>query len=193
VRKWKRVDTADGPRFRSSLAAHEASMLHSLVTSMLQMLEERESSSPADELENITGIRAGNPQRPQDATMRRLLPDFYRSERNHPAGSAAAESLNAALRSLHEPDIIAAKREAGELMLQTMPAGGGRFELTLDQANAWIAGVNDVRLALGTMLGIGPDGPERVPDDHPLAGHHDVYQWLTVMQEYLVLALMGHR
>jgi len=193
VRKWKQVDTAEGPRFRSSLAAHEASMLQSLVKSMLEMLDDRQSSAPADELEDITGIRAGNPQRPQDATMRRLLPDFYRSESNHPAGSAAAESLNAALRSLHEPAIIEAKREAGELMLQTMPAEGGRFELTRDQANAWISGVNDIRLALGTMLAVGPEGPERVPDDHPLAGHHDVYQWLTVMQEYLVLALMGHR
>jgi len=193
VRKWKRVDTAEGPRFRSSLAAHEASMLQSLVKSMLEMLDDRQSSSPADELEDITGIRAGNPRRPQDATMRRLLPDFYRSESNHPAGSAAAESLNAALRSLHEPAIIEAKREAGELMLQTMPAEGGRFELTRDQANAWISGVNDIRLALGTMLAVGPQGPERVPDDHPLAGHHDVYQWLTVMQEYLVLALMGNR
>ena len=57
--------------------------------------------------------------------------------------------------------------------------------------NAWIAAVNDVRLALGTMLTIGPDGPDRLPDDHPLAGHLDVYQWLTVLQEYLVLGLMG--
>ena len=64
-------------------------MLESLVRSMLDMLDERESSTPADELEQITGIRAGNPRRPQDATMRRLLPDFYRSERTHPAGSAA--------------------------------------------------------------------------------------------------------
>jgi hypothetical protein len=193
VRKWKRVDTADGPRFRSGLAAHEASMLRSLVKSMLSMLDDRESSAPADELEEITGMRAGNPQRPQDATMRRLLPDFYRSERSHPAGSAAAESLNAALRSLHEPEIIEAKREACERMLRTMPAGGGRFELTGDDANAWISAVNDIRLALGTMLGVGPGGPEPVPDDHPMAGHHDVYQWLTVMQEYLVLALMGRR
>lgn len=193
MRKWKLVDTADGQRFRSALAAHEASMLHSLVKSMLDMLEERESSTPADELEKITGIKAGNPRRPQDATMRRLLPDFYRTERNHPAGSAAAESLNAALRSLHEPEIIEAKREAGQTMLRTVPVGGGRFELTREDANAWVAAVNDIRLALGTMLGIGPSGPERMPDDHPMAGHFDVYQWLTVMQEYLVLALMGQR
>ena len=41
--------------------------------------------------------------------------------------------------------------------------------------------------------GSGPEGPERLPADHPLAGHYDVYQWLTVLQEYLVLALMGQR
>ncbi len=168
-------------------------MLRSLVTSLLDMFDDRESSAPQDELEHITGIKPGNPRRPQDATMRRLLPDFYRSERSHPAGSATAESLNAALRSLHEPAIIEAKREAAERVLRTIPTDGGRFELSGDDAEAWIASVNDIRLALGTMLGIGPNGPERLPDDHPMAGHLDVYQWLTVMQEYLVLALVGRR
>jgi hypothetical protein len=28
---------------------------------------------------------------------------------------------------------------------------------------------------------------------HPMAGHQDVYQWLTVLQEYLVLGLMDER
>ena len=193
MRKWKRVETADGPRFRSALAAHEAALLGNLVTSMLGMLEERESSSPADELEEITGMRTGNSQPPQDETMKRLLPDFYRSQTGHPAGSATTESLNSALRSLHEPEIIDAKRQAAQRVLQTIPQGGGRFELTEDDAHAWVAAVNDVRLALGTMLDIRPDGPERLPADHPMAGHFDVYQWLTVLQEYLVLGLMDKR
>ena len=84
MRKWKRVDTADGPRFRSALAAHEAALLSSLVTSMLGMLEERESSSPADELEEITGMQTGNSRPPQDDTMKRLLPDFYRPQTRSP-------------------------------------------------------------------------------------------------------------
>lgn len=191
MRKWKRVDTANGPRFRSALAAHEADLLHSLATSMLGMLDDRESSAPADELEAITGIRTGNSEAPEDQTMRRLLPDFYRMPNEHPAGSAAAESLNSALRSLHEPDIIEAKREAAQQLLCSLPAGGGKFEITEDEAHAWTAAVNDIRLALGTMLDIGPGGPEPVSADHPLAGHFDVYQWLTVLQEYLVLALIG--
>ncbi len=191
MRKWKRVETADGPRFRSALDPHEAALLQNMVSSVVGMLDERESAAPTDELEQITGIRTGNGQRPDDETLRRLLPDFFKPQSDHPAGSGTADSLNSALRSLHEPDIIEAKRVAAQRLLDTVPDGGGRFELTEEQANAWIAAVNDIRLALGTMLGIGPDGPDRLPADHPLAGHLDVYQWLTVMQEYLVLGLMG--
>lgn len=193
MRKWKRVETADGPRFRSSLASHEAELLHSLVTSMVGMLEERESSGPADELEEITGMRTGNSQPPQDDTMKRLLPDFYRPHTDHPAGSGTAESLNSALRSLHEPEIIDAKLKAAQRVLATIPKDGGKFELTEDDAHSWAAAVNDVRLALGTMLDVGPNGPEVLAPDHPMAGHMDVYQWLTVLQEYLVLGLMDNR
>lgn len=191
MRKWKRVDGADGPRFRSALAPHEAALLTSLATSLIDMLDERESSSPADELEKITGMKTGHSKPPQDETMKRLLPDFFRSSTDHPAGSAMAESLNSALRSLHEPEIIDAKRQAAQRLLATIPANGGKFELTEDDAHAWAASVNDLRLALGTMLGVTADGPHQLPPDHPMAGHLDVYQWLTVLQEYLVLGIMG--
>ncbi|OMC44806.1 DUF2017 domain-containing protein [Mycobacterium sp. IS-1264] len=190
MRKWKRVETANGPRFRSALAPHEADLLKNLVTAMIGLLDERESSSPADELEEITGIKTGNSERPRESTLRRLLPDFYKSDQDD-AAADASEGLNAALRSLHEPEIINAKRVAAQELLDTLPAEGGRFELTEDGANAWIAAVNDIRLTLGVLLEIGPEGPDRLPSDHPLAAHYDVYQWLTVLQEYLVLVLMG--
>ena len=190
MRKWKRVETASGLRFRSALDSHEAALLKNLVGSMIGMLDERESSSPPDELEQITGIKTGNSRPPDNATLQRLLPNFSKPD---DASQGDTDSLNAALRNLHEPEIIAAKRLAAQQLLATVPADGGRFELTEDDANAWIAAVNDVRLALGTMLDIRPDGPDRLPDDHPLASHLDVYQWLTFLQEYLVLALMGSR
>jgi Domain of unknown function (DUF2017) len=192
VRKWKRVETANGPRFRSALAPHEADLLKNLVTAMIGLLDERESSSPADELEEITGIKTGNSERPRESTLRRLLPDFYKSDQDD-AAADTSEGLNAALRSLHEPEIINAKRVAAQELLDTLPAEGGRFELTEDGANAWIAAVNDIRLTLGVLLEIGPEGPDRLPSDHPLAAHYDVYQWLTVLQEYLVLVLMGRQ
>jgi hypothetical protein len=155
------------------------------------MLNDRESSSPADELEDITGMRTGHSSPPQDETMKRLLPDFFRPHTDHPAGAGPVESLNSALRSLHEPEIIDAKREAAQRLLDTVPQNGGKFELTEDDAHAWAAVVNDMRLALGTMLGVAQDGPAEMPPEHPMAGHLDVYQWLTVLQEYLVLAMMG--
>lgn len=191
MRKWKRVETPYGPRFRSALASHEAALLKNLASAMINLLDERESSSPADELEEITGMRTGNAQPPGDPTLRRLLPDFYRDD-DTPSRDVA-ESLNAALRSLHEPEIIDAKRVAAQRLLDTVPDNGGRFELTEEDANAWIAAINDVRLSLGVMLDVGPEGPERLPADHPLAVHFDVYQWLTVLQEYLVLVVMGSR
>jgi hypothetical protein len=192
VRKWKRVETANGPRFRSSLAPHEADLLKNLVTALMGLLDERESSSPADELEEITGIKTGNSEPPRESTLRRLLPDFHKSDEDD-SSADTSESLNAALRSLHEPEIIDAKRVAAQELLDTLPDNGGRFELTEDGANAWIAAVNDIRLTLGVLLEIGPEGPDRLPDDHPLAPHYDVYQWLTVLQEYLVLVLMGRQ
>ncbi len=188
MRTGKRVETPGGPRVRSSLASHEAALLKNLATAMIGLLDERESSSPADELEEITGIKTGSSEPPDNATLQRLLPDFSKPDDADPDATA---SLNAALRNLHEPEIIAAKRVAAQQLLDTLPKNGGRFELTEESANAWISAVNDLRLTLGVMLEIGPQGPERLSADHPLAAHFDVYQWLTVLQEYLVLVLMG--
>ena len=169
-------------------------MLKNLVSSMVGLLDERESSAPSDELEEITGIKTGNAEPPGDPTLRRLLPDFHKPEdADYELDPDASDSLNAALRSLREPEIIDAKRVAAQQLLDTLPENGGRFELTEEGANAWIAAVNDIRLSLGVMLDVGPEGPDRLPADHPLAAHLDVYQWLTVLQEYLVLVLMEAR
>src|SRR5262249_7983735 len=130
VRKWKRVETRNGPRFRSSLAPHEAALLKNLVGAMAGLLDDRESSAPSDELEEITGIKTGHVQRPGDPTLQRLLPDFYKRGEDDALTLDSSESLNAALRSLHEPEIIEAKRVAAQELLDTVPDNGGRFELT---------------------------------------------------------------
>jgi hypothetical protein len=168
----------------SGLEPHEVAVLRNMATSVQEMLDDRQSSAPSDPLEQITGIRTGNSTPPADATLGRLLPDFIKS-----SDSAASDST--VLRSMHEPQIIDAKIAAAQRLLDTLPEGGGALSLTEDDANAWIAAVNDMRLALGTMLDIGPDTPDQLPAGHPMATHLDVYQWLTVLQEYLVLGLMG--
>lgn len=187
MRNWKRVDTADGALLVSVLESHESALLKNMATSVQEMLDDRQSGTPSDPLEQITGIRTGNPTPPAEATMRRLLPDFVKVE----SGRAPEDDANRVLRSLHEPEIIDAKIFAAQRLLDTLPEGGGKVELTEADAQAWIAAVNDIRLTLGTMLGVGPDLPDRLPDGHPMATHLEVYHWLTVLQEYLVLGLMG--
>jgi len=58
-----------------------------------------------------------------------------------------------------------------------------------EQADAWLAALNDVRLALGTALDVTDDMPDELPEDDPRAPHLGVYHWLTWVQESLVQAL----
>ncbi|MBP2211006.1 hypothetical protein JOJ87_001350 [Rhodococcus ruber] len=178
-------------KLRSEMDAHEASVLRSLVASVLGMLEERAAGAPQDDLAALTGLRTGNSAPPDVPALRRLLPDFHRPDADatvHPDDESA--DLNGALRSLHEPDIIDAKLAAGAVILRTVPESGGKVVLTPEQADAWLYGLNDLRLALGTTLGIDDDTPEALDEDDPRAPHLDVYHWLTWMQDSLVQALM---
>jgi uncharacterized protein DUF2017 len=115
--------------------------------------------------------------------LARLLPDF----------STDDPDLSAGMRSLHEPELIEAKDAAAVLVLDTLPAVGGRIELTPEQADNWLTALNDVRLALGTALDVSEDMPEELPLDDPRAAHLGVYHWLTFVQDSLVQARMHVR
>ena len=56
VRRWRRVQTADGARFVSALEPHEVALLKNMATSIQEMLDDRQAGSPSDPLEEITGI-----------------------------------------------------------------------------------------------------------------------------------------
>ncbi|MBM7457365.1 DUF2017 domain-containing protein [Rhodococcus coprophilus] len=190
MRPWIRKNSLSGPKLRSEMDAHEASVLRSLVASVLGMLEDRAGQAPQDDLAQLTGLRTGNATPPDIPAVRRLLPDFHRPDPDA-ATNADDESadLNGAMRSLHEPSIIDAKLAAGAMILRTVPESGGRVVLTPEQAEAWLYGLNDVRLALGATLDIDDDTPETLDDDDPRAPHLDVYHWLTWVQDSLVQAL----
>lgn len=161
---------------------------------MAELLDERASTAPDDELSSMTGIAVGHSAAPTDATLGRLLPDFHRPDQDrHLSGDDVTGDLNGALRSVHEPHIIAAKTRALHTVLETLPTGGGDVHLTPAQAEEWMTAINDVRLALGAMLGVTESTPDHLPPDDPQAAHLDVYHWLTVIQELLVVAVMGAR
>ncbi|MFD4292496.1 DUF2017 domain-containing protein [Rhodococcus sp. NPDC058505] len=190
MRTWSRKNSLSGVKIRSEMDAREASVLRSLVTSVLGLLEDRASSAPQDDLAALTGLRTGNSTAPTDETLARLLPDFFGSGTDAVDPGSRDANDNGALRSLYEPDIIDAKVAAGAVILQTVPADGGKVVLTPEQAESWLYGLNDVRLALGTTIGIDADTPDELDPEDPRAPHLDVYHWLTWMQDSLVQVLV---
>ncbi|MDJ0396296.1 DUF2017 domain-containing protein [Rhodococcus sp. G-MC3] len=187
MRTWSRKNSLGGVKIRSDMDAREASVLRSLVGSVVGLLNDRAAGAPEDELAAMTGLRTGHNTPPADAALARLLPEFHRQDPE--SGDADSSDLNGALRGLYEPEIIDDKLLASNVILNTLPASGGKIVLTTEQADAWLMGLNDVRLALGTTLGIDADTPEVLDEGDPRAPHLDVYHWLTWMQDSLVQVL----
>jgi hypothetical protein len=177
----------EGDVLVTEMERQEAAVLRGLVGQINDMLHARAEEAPKDELSELTGIRTGPATSPDDPILSRLLPDFHRLDADQPSKEDMDSA--AALRSLHEPELLDAKTGVAEVLLDTCPPGGGEVRLNLDQADAWLSALNDVRLALGTALDIDDDMPDELPDDDPRADHLPVYHWLTVVQEELVHAL----
>jgi hypothetical protein len=73
-----------------------------------------------------------------------------------------------------------------------LPADGGKIQLTADQAQSWLKALNDVRLALGTKLGVSEDFEaqwDALENKDPRRTAFEVYAWLGAVQESLVRAL----
>jgi uncharacterized protein DUF2017 len=135
----------------------------------------------ADELARMVGLSdAAEP--PDDPILARLLPDAYQDDPD-----AAAD-----FRRFTESGLRSAKVADARTVLATMPPGGGRVRLSVEQAEIWVRALNDVRLALGVRLGVTDDfdglSEDLGPAD-PRYAFFQVYQWLSYVQETLITAL----
>lgn len=203
MKAWQRKSSLGGPRIKSVMEPHEVRILHTLVSNIVDMLEQRRDSAPRDELAEITGMRSGHSELPDEAPLARLLPDFHRFEASDDGPEAEKAAVvrahNAGMRMIHEPAIIDSKLGCAAVVLRSLPARGGTVSLNMEQADAWMQCLNDVRLGLGAVLleesstdGVpATDIPESVPDDDPRSAQLDVYHWLTFMQDSLCSALTG--
>jgi hypothetical protein len=170
-------------KFVGWLEPAEASLIADLVDQVRQLLATRRTESPADPLAALTGMTVGPSTPPTDPAVARLLPDFH----------AEDTELSAGLRVLHEPDLIAEKDAAAVALLDSLPRGGGQVRLDEDNAGAWIAALNDVRLALGVRLEITEDDelPPGAQDPQSAeAAMYATYRWLSAVQDSLVTALL---
>jgi hypothetical protein len=109
-----------------------------------------------------------------DEPLKRLFPPAY-------AGADHAEH-ETEYRRLMGDDLRRGHKEAAELMLATLDAE----ELDDEQAEAWLRGLNELRLVVGTVLDVseedeGPDDP-----DDPRASTYALYAFLTDLQAWLI-------
>jgi hypothetical protein len=172
----------------------EADLLRSLVSQVVELVrdESPEPQAGDDPLESLLDL-GGPLSRPEDPVLARLLPDAYSED-----AEAAGEFRRYTERGLRDQKaeqgrrVIADLEEAGlgaEVDAEDVPI---EVELTAGQCEAWLRCLTDVRLALGTRLGV-EEGDEdywdSLPDDDPRAYMHDVYDWLAYVQESLLQAL----
>jgi hypothetical protein len=112
-------------------------------------------------------------------------------ERLLPPGHASDPELAADYRDLTEAALRSGKADDLAIVRATLPPEGGEIRLDDDQARAWLRTTNDLRLALGTRLGV---TAETEPPEDPTEEEGSqlaVYYWLTAVQGSLVDALVA--
>lgn len=183
MRNWRRK----GARIHGGFDQQEAAVIRGLIRQLDDMLRARSDEAPQDELTELTGIRFGPSESPNDPVLSRLLPDFHKLDPDNPSQQDLDSA--ATLRSLHEPSVLDEKIGVAAIVLKTLRPDGGDVRLTLEEADAWLSALNDVRLALGTALDVTDEMPDELPEDDPRAPHLGVYHWLTWVQESLIQAM----
>ena len=133
--------------------------------------------------EELTTLLSGDGEQP-DPVLDRLFPRAYLDP--------TEEEAEADWQRLVHGDLVDGRRRALASFEGTLAGAAvrrGRFELTLseEQAQDWLAVLNDARLTLGTRLevtedldlsGLDPDDPDTAP--------FAVYWWLGALQESLL-------
>jgi hypothetical protein len=153
-----------------SLTEHEATVLRDLV-------------GQVDEL-----LAGGTPDPGADAVRDRLFPRAYLDP--------TADAQEADFQSVVHDDLVRSKSEAAAALEAALDAGTvgrkGVVTVVLDDEDVerWVSALNDIRLALGTTLGVTEDMPEAAAND-PRAAGLDLYDWLTWLQGSLVEVLLA--
>ncbi|MFN8168149.1 MAG: DUF2017 domain-containing protein [Candidatus Nanopelagicales bacterium] len=162
----------------------ERGILTDLVGQLVEFVAP-EDEPDADPLARLVGIDP-DAERPDDPALARLFPDAYADD-----DEAAGEFRRFTERSLRE-----AKLANAAVVLDALDRAGDKDKVALsdDEARAWLGTLNDLRLTLGSRLGIDEDSHELVAslaEDDPAFAVFHVYDWLTFLQETLVQALTG--
>lgn len=147
-------------------------------------------AAEADLLRDIPAQLRGLYDSPaDDPALQRLFPRAYLD----PTEDRAEQEWQA----LTHPELLRERLERLDLLLGTLDRGVAksrrlRVALEPDDVAAWLAVLNDARLAFGSRLGITEETDVyRIEADDPLGLEKAAYGWLTMLQGVLVEALLG--
>lgn len=193
MQKWrKKKGLMRQARYQTQFDPMEREVLGNLASTLGEALIERVRSAPKDELAELTGLSSGHKEPPSDPGLARLLPDFARD------GDEEFDGDNALLRAFHENDITRAKLENLQAITQSLgPNGGVNVILEEDEARAWLAALNDIRLYVAAGNGIGVDPTTGLPGAGGAGGEsasaeaEQLVDWLAANQESLLEAMVG--
>ena len=173
ARTFKRSRHAEG--LDVVLEAGEAAVLTRLCAELTTLLD---------------GDKDGDGERTEaDPVLERLFPRAYLDP--------TEENAEADWQRFSHDDLMDGRRRAVATVEQTLAgatARRGRLELKLseEEAQAWLAVINDARLALGTRLEVTEDmDMSRLDADDPDTAPYAVYWWLGVLEERLIEVLSG--
>jgi hypothetical protein len=166
----------------------EVELLRSLVAQLVELLSDEQpvaAVAAEDVLAELLDL--ASPERPADPVLLRLFPDAYR-DNDESAGD---------FRRYTERELREGKLRNAATVLTTLDSAEKRSDklrvrLGRAEAMCWLTTLTDLRLALGTRLGVDQDDDERwdtLPTTDPARYVHDVYAWLGWVQETLVRAL----
>lgn len=162
----------------------ERGLLISLIDQLIEFVEPESMGEDADPLARLVGIDT-TAEKPEDPALARLFPDAYPDD-----VEASADFRRFTERSLREAKVAHAHLVRVAL---AQVNGTATIAVTDETSGAWLGLLNDLRLALGTRIGITEDYSEELAelsDDDPMAGVMHIYDWLTFLQETLVRSLM---
>ena len=151
----------------------EREVLGNLTSTVSEAIIQRAQSAPKDELAEMMDMPSGHTEAPEDPSLARLFPDFQRPEDQEYDGDASL------LRSLHENDIAKAKLKNLQVVNTALgPTGGVEVAIGEDEAQAFVAALNDLRLYVAA--GEGPNETDR----------DAIVEWLAFNQDSLLTAMM---
>ena len=168
--------------FVAQFSDSEKEVLINLSQQIIELLAERVDHHDQDPLAAMVGITVHDSP-PDDEVLLRLLPNAY------------ADGVDAAEFRRYTESVLRTKKQAQAMSIRTMlmSSEDGSIELNHELANAWLGGLNDIRLALGVRLNVEKNSHEDLellaPDD-PMRGVYGVYSWLGWLQGNLLEALM---